>query len=318
MTADFEKKIPVIAVVGATASGKTKLAVEICKRFNGEVVSADSMQIYKGMSVATAKPTAEEMCGIPHHLTDFLPVSEKYCVKQFVSDASNAIYDIASRGRLAVIAGGTGLYVDSLLSGTVFEDEPDSAEVREKLRIRRDREGIEAVYAELESVDPETAHSLHINNEGRVLRALEVYYLTGEKPSVRRARSRLAESPFEPFYISVEYKDREKLYERINKRVDIMVQNGLVEEAREYFRLDNACTASAAIGYKELAPFFDGEITLDEALEGLKQATRRYAKRQLTWYRNKENINRIYVDCLPDGVTAADEAESLIKAWKKL
>ena len=311
---DTDKKIPVIAVVGATASGKTSLAAEICERFNGEVVSADSMQIYKGMSIATAKPTADEMRGVRHHMIDFLPVTEKYCVAQYVSDASQVIFDVASRGKTPVVAGGTGLYVDSLLNGTVFEDEPDGTEIREKLRRRRDAEGIEPLYRELEQADSDTARSLHMNNEGRVLRALEVYYLTGEKPSERRVRSRQTDSPFEPLYLSIEYKDREKLYDRINRRVDIMVENGLVDEARNYFSLDNACTASAAIGYKELAPFFDGTVTLDEALNRLKQATRRYAKRQLTWYRNKEFVHRIYADCLPDGITAADEAEKIICA----
>ena len=307
-----ENKIPVIAVVGATASGKTALAVEICRRFNGEVVSADSMQIYKGMSVATAKPTPEEMRGIKHHLIDFLPVTEKYSVARYIADASAAVADIVSRSKTPVVAGGTGLYADSLLQGVVFEDEPDTAEVRQALRLRREKEGLEALYAELEKIDPETAESLHINNEGRVLRALEVYYLTGEKPSERRIRSRQTESPFLPLYISIEYNDREKLYEKINKRVDNMVANGLIDEAHDYFALDNACTASAAIGYKELAPYFDGVITLPEALENLKRATRRYAKRQLTWYRNKEGIHRIYADELPEGVSAADEAEKII------
>ncbi len=315
MNAAEKKKIPVVAIVGATASGKTALAVEICRRFNGEVVSADSMQIYKGMNIATAKPTSEEMCGIPHHMLDFLPVTEKYCVAQYVADASEKIFDIVSRGKMPVVAGGTGLYVDSLLNGTVFEDEPDGTDIREKLRLRRDKEGIEPLYRELEQIDPDTAHSLHMNNGGRVLRALEVYYITGEKPSVRRLRSRQTESPFNPLYISVEYKDRKKLYDRINRRVDTMLENGLIDEAREYFSLDGACTASAAIGYKELAPFFDGRATLDEAVESLKQATRRYAKRQLTWYRNKDFVHRIYADCLPDGANTADEAEKIILSW---
>lgn len=307
------KKIPVIAVVGATASGKTSLAVEICKRFDGEAVSADSMQIYKGMDIATAKPTADEMCSIPHHMLDFLPVSEKYSVAQFVADGADAVKDIFSRGKTPVVVGGTGLYVDSLLNGTVFEDEPDGTEVRRRLRERRDEQGIEPLYRELENIDPDTAHALHINNEGRVLRALEVYYLTGEKPSVRRARSRRTESPFEPLYISIEYADREKLYDRINRRVDAMIEAGLEDEARLYFSLDNACTASAAIGYKELAPYFDGRVTFGEAVASLKQATRRYAKRQLTWYRNKDFVHRIYADMLPNGVSAADKAEEIIK-----
>ncbi len=308
------QKIPVIAVVGATASGKTSLAVETAKRFDGEVVSADSMQIYKGMCIATAKPTPEEMQGVKHHLIDFLPVDEKYSVASFVRQAGDAIEDIYSRGKLPVVCGGTGLYIDSLLGNMTYEDEPDNSGIRKMLEKRRDENGIETIYEELAEIDPEYAASLHIHNEGRIIRALETYYLTGEKPSVRRARAVANESPYLPFYISIEYKNRENLYARIDKRVDRMLEDGLVEEARGYYALDKKCTASQAIGYKELAGYFKREITLEEAAENLKRATRRYAKRQLTWFRRNENIHRIYADELPEGKTPADAAADMLIA----
>ena len=289
-------KLPVIAVVGATASGKTALAVGLAKYYGGEVISADSMQLYQGMDIATAKPTEEEKAGVPHHLMDFLPVTESYSVARYVAAANAAADGIVSRGRLPVIAGGTGLYVDSLLDNVLFEDEPDNAAVRETLKQRREAEGIEALFAELERVDPETASLLHVNNENRVLRALEVYYLTGETISERRRRSRLRESRFDPVWIGLDYRDRQLLYDRIDRRVDDMMARGLLKEAEAYYRLPRAATASQAIGYKELKPYFDGVIPQEEAVENLKRATRRYAKRQLTWFRKNDRIHWIYRD----------------------
>ena len=301
-------KLPVIAVVGATASGKTALAVTLAKYCGGEVISADSMQIYRGMDIATAKPTEEEKDGVPHHLMDFLPVTESYSVARYVAAANAAADAIASGGRVPVIAGGTGLYVDSLLDNVLFEDEPDNAAVREALKQRREAEGIEALFAELERVDPQTASLLHVNNENRVLRALEVYYLTGETISERRRRSRLQESRFDPVWIGLDYRDRQLLYDRIDRRVDDMMARGLLKEAENYYRLPQAATASQAIGYKELKPYFDGEIPLEEAVENLKRATRRYAKRQLTWFRKNERIHWIF----RDGKSDADiNAEAL-------
>lgn len=290
------EKIPVIVVTGATASGKTALAVEIAGLYGGEVISADSMQIYKGMDIATAKPDEKEMRGIKHHLIDFLPVSEKYSVAEFVEDASRAVDDIVSRGLVPVIAGGTGLYIDSLIDGVSFSDEPDNTEIRELLKKRRENEGIEVLYEELKKNDPEAAESIHINNEKRVMRALEVFLLTGETISSRKARSKENGSRYDPVYIGLEYRDRQNLYDRINLRADKMFAAGLVEEAAEYYALENADTASQAIGYKELKGYFDGSLTVEEAAENLKQATRRYAKRQMTWFRRNERINRIYCD----------------------
>lgn len=308
------QKIPVIAIVGATASGKTSLAVEIAKRFNGEIISADSMQIYQGMSIATAKPTPEEMQGIKHHLIDFLPVTEKYSVAAFVRQASDAINDIYSRGKVPIVCGGTGLYIDSLLGNMIYEDEPDNSEIRKRLEERRDKNGIGEIYAELSSVDPVYAAELHIHNEGRIIRALEMYYLTGETPSVRRARAAENASPYAPFYIGMEYKNRDNLYARINKRVDVMLASGLEEEAKQYYALNKKNTASQAIGYKELAGYFNGEISLEEAVDNLKRATRRYAKRQLAWFRRNEDIHRIYGDELTAGECAADIAARMLTA----
>ena len=289
-------KIPVIAIVGPTASGKTAFSVELAKRIGAEIVSADSMQIYKGMDIASAKPTADETAHVPHHLIDFLDPSDKYSVARYIEDASAAIRDIISRNKKVIICGGTGLYVDSLLQNITFEEQPDNEKIREMLRKRREEEGIEALFRELQEADPETAATLHINNEGRVLRALETYILTGEKPSEIRKRSRSVPTPYESLYFCLEYKDREVLYDRINRRVDIMVKSGLVDEAREYFSLHDDYTSAQAIGHKEIAPFLEGKISLDEATDNLKKATRHYAKRQRTWFRRNESAVRLYCD----------------------
>ena len=293
---DLINKIPVIAVVGPTASGKTAFSVALAREIGAEIVSADSMQIYKGMDIASAKPTYEEMQGVPHHLIDFLDPSVTYSVARYIKDATDAINDIHTRGKKVIICGGTGLYVDSLLGNIVFDEQPDNTEMRNSLRLRREKEGIEALYNELREIDPETADSLHINNEGRVLRALEAYYLTGERPSVLRERSRSVPTPYNSLYFCMNYKDREILYDRINRRVDIMLENGLAEEAREYFALSPENTSAQAIGHKEIAGYLRGEITLAEAADNLKKATRHYAKRQLTWFRRNENIRSIYCD----------------------
>lgn len=306
-------KIPVISVVGPTASGKTAFSVALAKRIGAEIVSADSMQIYKGMDIASAKPTREEMQGVEHHLIDFLEPSEAYSVARYIKDATEAIKDIHSRGKKVIICGGTGLYVDSLLGNIVFDEQPDNTEVRNKLRLRREKEGIEAIYRELQEIDPETADTLHINNEGRVLRALETYYLTGEKPSVLRRRSRSVPTPYNSLYFCLNYKDREILYDRINRRVDIMIENGLVEEAREYFSLSPENTSAQAIGHKEIAGYLRGEITLPEAADNLKKATRHYAKRQLTWFRRNENINYIYCDTFESSEKMVDYAVGIIE-----
>ena len=305
------KKIPVAAVVGPTASGKTALAVSLAERFNAEIVSADSMQIYKGMDIATAKPTAEEKRGVPHHLMDFLDPGESYSVAAFCEDANRCIQDIVSRGKRVIVCGGTGLYVDSLLSGLDFSAAPEDPAVRETLLLRKQTEGIDALYRELCALDPETAAAIDPRNEKRVIRALELYYASGEKPSLVRARARSAESPFESVYIGLFFEDRRKLYDRIDLRVDRMLENGLVEEARQYFALPVSATAAQAIGYKELKPFLDGALPLETAADNLKRATRHYAKRQLTWFGRNPAVHRLFRDTLSDAALA-DAAGQII------
>lgn len=296
---DELNKIKIAAVVGPTASGKTRLAVNLCRRLNGEAVSCDSMQIYKYMDIATAKPTADEMCGVAHHMIDFLEPTEKYSVAAYCDDAEKCIADILSRNKLPLIVGGTGLYYSSLIDGITFADESDDTTVRDNLEKRCEAEGIQALYNELSEIDPESARVLHINNRGRIIRALEVYYKTGVTMSEQQRRSRLTQSKFDCTAICLDAKDRQFLYDRIDRRVDIMIENGLVEETRRFLSGELGKTASQAIGYKELKPYIDGELSLDEAADNLKRATRRYAKRQLTWFRRDERINRLYIDEQP-------------------
>lgn len=290
------KKIPVIAVVGPTASGKTALAVKIAQKFHGQVVSADSMQIYKGMDIATAKPTDEEKCGIEHFLMDFLPADVRFSVADYVSEAQKYILKINESGYLPIVAGGTGLYVDSLLQNISFCPQKTDDSVRKRIRDEYDDVGGEEMLSRLMKIDSETASRLHPSDKSRIVRALSLFESTGVTITQQYENSRLSPSPYSVFYIGINFSDREKLYERINTRVDIMLQNGLLKEAEEYFCLSRDTTASQAIGHKELAPYFKGELTLPECIENLKRETRRYAKRQLTWFRRNENINWIYPD----------------------
>lgn len=286
----------ILVVAGPTASGKTALGVELCKRYGGEVVSGDSMQIYRQLSIATAKPTPEEMQGIPHHLIDCLDITEPFSVAQYVEAAGEAIRDIASRGRLPVIVGGTGLYISSLVDHVRYSDTQSDPALRESLRRRARDEGGQALLDELSQLDPETARSLHPNDLGRIIRALEVIRLSGETLSEQKARSRLEPSPYEPFWIGLDFSSRDALYERINRRVDRMVEDGLVEEARTLLSGEGASTAAQAIGCKELEPYLSGRSTLEECIELLKRQTRRYAKRQLSWFRREERMHWYLAD----------------------
>ncbi|MBO5066241.1 MAG: tRNA (adenosine(37)-N6)-dimethylallyltransferase MiaA [Clostridia bacterium] len=296
-----------VVVVGPTASGKTALGIHICKKFNGEVISADSMQIYKGMSVSTAKPSLDEQEGVPHHLIDFLDITEKYSVSAFCKDAKNAFDSIYKRNRLPVVVGGTGLYVDSFLSNTEFLDDASSEAVREHLRAELDKNGIDYMYSRLKNIDPEAAEKIHPNNTVRVLRALEVFQTTGKTITEQARLSHAVETDIEPLFIGITYKDREKLYDRINRRVDLMVKAGLWEEAREFFDSEPSLTALNAIGCKELKPFFDGVKGKEECIECLKRSTRRYAKRQLTWFKRNKEIHWVYPDETQDYLEYVDD-----------
>lgn len=289
-------KIPVIAVVGPTASGKTSMSIEIAKRFSGQVVSADSMQIYEKMNIATAKPTEEEMQGIPHHLIGFQPINKKFSVAEYVTLAKEYINKICADGDIPVIAGGTGLYVDSLLQNIQFSEEESNCEVRKELTEMFQEKGAEYMLNWLDKIDPQTAERLHLNDKSRIIRALEIYKITGKTMSEQKVISREEETPFDTLYIGINYRDRNVLYDRINLRVDLMLENGLLEEAKDFYNIDSDKTACQAIGYKELAPYFRDENTLEECVEKLKLETRHYAKRQLTWFRKNENINWVYPD----------------------
>ncbi len=290
------KKIPVVAVVGPTASGKTSLSIQIAKRFSGQVVSADSMQIYEKMNIATAKPTDEEMQGVPHHLIGFQPIDKKFSVAEYVDLANECIEKIHSQGDLPVLAGGTGLYVDSLLENIQFSKEESNNGIREELTALFDEKGAEYMLNWLAEIDPQTAQRLHLSDKSRIIRALEIYKATGKTMTEQKNLSRVEPSPYRPLIIGINYRDRNVLYDRINRRVDIMVENGLIEEAKDFYNTSKDTTACQAIGYKELAPYFNGEKTLEECLDSLKIETRHYAKRQLTWFRKNENIFWVYPD----------------------
>lgn len=293
----LREKIKILVLVGPTASGKTALSVKLAKALHGEIISADSMQIYKGMDIATAKPSIEEREGIPHHLMDFLSPSENYSVAHFVDDAKRVSRDIACRGKLPIIAGGTGLYVDSLVNGISFSEGDTDFEYRASLLKRLEEEGIDKLLSELEAIDPDAFEKLAPQrNPKRIIRSLEVFHTTGITITEQNRISREAPSDFNEVIIGLNFRDREKLYDRINRRVDLMMNMGLLLEAEDYFNTNLSVTSSQAIGYKELKPYFGGVKSLDECVETLKQSTRRYAKRQLTWFRRNENIKWFYVD----------------------
>nr|WP_317411936.1 tRNA (adenosine(37)-N6)-dimethylallyltransferase MiaA [uncultured Solibaculum sp.] len=292
-----QQSIPVVAVVGPTASGKTGLGVYLAKRFSGEVISADSMQVYKGMPIGTAQPTKEEMENVPHHLMGFLDPREQFSVARWCQLAEQCIKDIRYRGSLPILVGGTGLYISALLDNIQFIDSPSDPELRQRLNRRAKEEGGQALLNELTQYDPETAAALHPNNVGRIVRAIEMYTLTGITMAEQRRRSRESPSPYHPIMIGICYQDRQKLYDRINKRVDQMMEQGLLEEAKAAIEVEEGCGLQA-IGHKELFPYLKGEVSLEEALERLKQSTRRYAKRQLTWFRRDERIHWLEADAL--------------------
>ncbi len=288
--------IPLLVVAGPTASGKTRLAVELAKLYNGEVVSADSMQIYKGLSIATAKPTEEEMGGIRHHLIDHIDPETAFSVADYVEQAKLCIEDIFQRGRLPIVCGGTGLYISSLVDNVQFGKSVGSTQKRDELRGYAETFGSHSLWKRLSAVDPEAAAAIHENNLNRVIRALEVYEVTGKTLTQQKKESRCAPSPYRKCIIGITFEDRQVLYNRIDRRVDEMVQKGLVDEVFDFYKRYSPSTAYQAIGYKELIPYFEGAVTLDEAVDKIKQESRRYAKRQLTWFRRTEGIEWVMAD----------------------
>ena len=290
-------KNKIIAVVGPTASGKTSLSIKIAEYFNGEIVSADSMQIYKGMNIATAKPDEEEKRGIKHYLIDFLDPCKSYSVGQYVIDAQKAIDTIVSNNKTPIICGGTGLYVDSLINGIDFLENSSNDIIRSELYSLYECNDIDYMLNMLSEFDPDSAERLSIEkNPKRVIRAIEFYKTTGTTITEQNKNSKLKDSVYEPIVIGLTAKDRQYIYDRINRRVDIMVENGLVKEAESVLNSDLSETSSKAIGYKQLKPYFDGTAKLSECIERLKTETRHYAKRQLTWFKRNENIHWINID----------------------
>lgn len=294
---DALSKPRVVAIGGPTATGKTALSVALAKEFGGEIINADSMQVYQNLNVGTAKPTVEERQGIPHHLLDFLTPETPYSVADFTAAAAPLIAQLNAQNRLPLVVGGTGLYITSLLKGVAFEAKNTDPAVREQLRREAEETGPAAMYAKLQALDPDYAAKVHPNNQVRVLRALEAITVTGQKMSDQQKEALPTEAPYRSLCLCLTCRDREMLYRRIDLRVSQMVDAGILQEAewvwqnRETFR-----TAAQAIGYKEYFPYFEGTQTKAECTEKLKQATRNYAKRQLTWFRNQNDAVWLYVD----------------------
>ena len=294
MELSMSNKPKIIAVVGPTASGKTSLSIALAKALGGEILSCDSMQIYRDMDIGTAKPTVEEQDGVPHHLIDIAAADEPFSCAEYAAMAKEKIAEIASRGKLPIFCGGTGLYLDGVLrGGNSYEKTETDPEYRAALERMAAEQGAEAVHAMLAAVDPEAAQATHPNNIKRVIRALEIYHTTGLTKTELDSRSREVESEYDALVLGLRFPNTEELYERINMRVDMMIEQGLLDECRRLMDagvFERSATAAQAIGYKELFPYLRGELSLESCVETLKMATRRYAKRQMTWFRMHGNV----------------------------
>ena len=282
----------IICIAGPTASGKTALSIALAKQLDAEVVSCDSMQIYKRMDIGTAKPSYEEREGIPHHMLDVVEPWEDFSVSRYCEMATPIVDDILSRGKTAIICGGTGLYMDSLIKGNDFAPFPSTG-VREKLEQRADTEGMEILLRELEAVDPDAAARLHLADRKRIIRALEVYLETGETITAHNIRTQSIPPRYNPIWFGLEDEDRADLYARIDRRVEIMLDNGLMEEIQSLLAegIPEKCTAMQAIGYKEFLDVVHGDLSIADACAQVQQASRKYAKRQLTWFRRNPKMN---------------------------
>ena len=299
----------IVVITGPTASGKTALGVALCQKLHGEVVSADSMQIYRRMTIGTAKPTPEEMQGVPHHMIDVAEPEENWSVARYVEAAAACVEDILARGKLPVIVGGTGLYIDSLLSGRTFAGGAVNEALRQELSERYDEIGANGLLGELRKVDPERAEKLHPGDKKRIVRALEVFILTGKTITEHDRRTAALPPRFDSVRYALSFRDRETLYARIRLRVDDMVRRGLFDETRALLEagVSPDATAMQAIGYKEAAAALRGECTREEAAEMIKRASTRYAKRQLTWLRRDKELRWIFREDRPDPERTAEE-----------
>lgn len=291
-------KNKILVIAGPTAVGKTSLSIELAKALDGEIVSADSMQIYKGLNIGTAKPTDSEKNGVPHHMLDICTPEQRFSVAQYVKLANSAIEEIINRNKTPIVVGGTGLYIDNLIYDNDFGELNVDVDLREELTAIAREKGGEYLLNQLLEFDPEYAAKLHPNDIKRIVHAIEIYRTTGKTQSEMIALSRKKPSRYSFLYAVLDCSSRSILYERINKRVDIMMEEGLLDEARAVIRSDwySISTASQAIGYKEFEPYFNGTSSLDDCIELLKQHSRNYAKRQLTWFRNKKEAKFYFVD----------------------
>ena len=303
----------IICIAGPTASGKTALAATLAKELNGEVVSCDSMQVYKRMDIGTAKPTLEEMQGIPHHMIDVAEPWEDFSVSRYCDMAAPIVDDILSRGKTAVIAGGTGLYMDSLIRGNAFAPFPATG-VRERLEAQADTVGMEAMLSQLRSVDPDAAGRLHLSDRKRILRALEVYLETGETITEHNRKTQAVPPRYSPIWLGLDFARRGELYRRIDLRVSLMLQQGLVEEIQGLLAdgIPEKATAMQAIGYKEFVDALDGRCTIEEAADQVRQSSRRYAKRQLTWFRRNKAIHWLIRDTGDTGREILENARRIV------
>ena len=305
----MDKKPKVIVICGPTASGKTGLSIELAKKINGEIISCDSMQIYKEMTIGTAKPTPEEMQGIKHYLIDFVSPDARYSVADFKKDAENAIKEVLKKGKVPIVVGGTGLYVDALIYNIQYPEIEIELEYRKKLEERAEKEGLEKLYLEAQKIDKEAMEKISINDQKRIMRVLEIYHQTGKTKTQLEAESRSVAPPYEYLIYGIDM-DREKLYERINMRVDIMLEQGLINEVKLLLeKYKHFPTAMQGLGYKEVACYLKGLLTKEEMIEILKRETRRYAKRQLTWFRKNKKI--IWIDGL------LPKKENKQRIWKE-
>ncbi len=305
----------ILVICGPTASGKTALAAELALRFGGEVVSADSMQVYRRMDIGTAKPTQSEQRGVPHHMIDVAEPEENYSVARYVADAVPIVDGILARGKLPIIAGGTGLYIDHLVAGRQFAPfQPDSG-LRPQLQARARQEGLPALYAQLAQVDPDAAGSIHPNDEKRIIRALEVFLSTGKPLSQHDRESRALPSRYTPLTIALNFAQRPHLWERIDRRVDQMMAQGLEGEVRALLEsgIPPDCTAMQAIGYKELAAAIRSGLPVQSGAEEVKLRSRQYAKRQLTWFRRNRDARWFEWEKIPDFSAALSFSTELIR-----
>lgn len=286
-------KPKIIVICGPTASGKTALSIQLAKKINGEIVSADSMQIYEDMDIGTAKPTVEEMDGVKHYLIGNVSPTLRYSVANFKKDAVNAIEEILKKGKTPIIVGGTGLYVDSLVNGIDYDDLEIDLDYRNQLEKISEEQGLEVLYNKAVEIDPLAMEKISNNDKKRIFRVLEIYNATGKTKTEQEIESRKKDNPYDYVVFAINM-DREKLYERINKRVDIMLEKGLVDEVKRLIKkYDELPTAIQGLGYKEVVQYLNNEISYDEMVEKIKQETRRYAKRQLTWFRRNKEITWI-------------------------